>query len=347
MERALVDPKQPETGSGLIPILVTAEGVFRDADPSRVRELSSQGRSFWIDLIGDDAPARSAWIAELGCDASDAAWLQRFGQAGRISLDRGRLRASTWLSEGAGKGLSEIHVLTLRTFVLTTWSGHPSALDRVRHRLAATLANPQGGALRSAAILLQLILSTLHDAVRGVDAYLANFQRQLAESPSEIDYPDMNFQSRRVQLTWFEVERYREAVKVALIGLNATSAIDPAGAEELAIYAEQVEDLESRLKVRSEWGADLMRDYATVIARLQSRQINRLTMVSMIFLPITFLTGFFGMNFPWMIRSLSGVEAFAALGLALPAVSVGLTALWLSRRITTVGRRRGRWRRLQ
>ena len=99
------------------------------ADIAKAHSLLATAEFFWIDLVGADDAARAAWVAELGFGPGDAAWLQRFGQAGRISLDQSRLRAATWLSEGPGKGLTEIHVLGSRRCVLTAWDGDPAALD--------------------------------------------------------------------------------------------------------------------------------------------------------------------------------------------------------------------------
>ena len=90
--------------------------------------------------------------------------------------------------------------------------------------------------------------------------------------------------------------------------------------------------MEHRLQERSRWGSDILQDYSAAIAQRQGEQINRLTIVSLIFLPITFLTGFFGMNFNWMIEALGSLVAFVVLGLLLPASSVLLTVLWLRRR---------------
>lgn len=323
-------PAAPER---LLATLVTSDGIFRGADLGMLRELLSRGQFFWIDLVGGDEAARAAWLAAPCFDARDGAWAQRFGQAGRISLDGGRLRASTWLSEGPQKGLCEIHVLSSQACVLTAWDGEASALDVARSRLAEALANPQSGAATATAILLQLILATLHEAMRSVDAQLVALQRQVAEAPLHLDFSAMNVQTRRLQSIWSEVERYSRAVKSALIGQAAASVMDVRGAEEFALYAEQVEDLESRLRVRSQWAAEMLRDYTTAITHVQSEQISRLTVVSLIFLPITFLTGFFGMNFPWMIKALGGAAAFAALGIALPALIVATMALWLARRL--------------
>ena len=55
---------------------------------------------------------------------------------------------------------------------------------------------------------------------------------------------------------------------------------------------------------------------------------ERLTLVATIFFPLTVLTGFFGMNFGWMVQHIDSFTAFAIFGvggmLALTAVVLGL-----------------------
>ena len=62
---------------------------------------------------------------------------------------------------------------------------------------------------------------------------------------------------------------------------------------------------------------------AKLIDLRQNEIIYRLTVVATVFLPLTFLVGFFGMNFGWMVRSIDTSLAFILLGVALPVLLVG------------------------
>jgi Mg2+ and Co2+ transporter CorA len=46
----------------------------------------------------------------------------------------------------------------------------------------------------------------------------------------------------------------------------------------------------------------------------QSQVMNRLTIISAVFLPMTFLTGYLGMNMQWMVHHIKSLEAYLFLG---------------------------------
>ena len=56
------------------------------------------------------------------------------------------------------------------------------------------------------------------------------------------------------------------------------------------------------------------------------------SVVATIFVPLTFVTGFFGMNFGWMVDHIDGQIAFWLLGMAIPIASAALSWRFLLRR---------------
>jgi magnesium transporter len=67
------------------------------------------------------------------------------------------------------------------------------------------------------------------------------------------------------------------------------------------------------------------------IAVRQNETAKQLTIIATIFLPLTFITGFFGQNFGWLVEHVDNFWDFAVLGIGLLALSAAVLWAWIRR----------------
>ena len=91
--------------------------------------------------------------------------------------------------------------------------------------------------------------------------------------------------------------------------------------------------------IRQYENVDSMRDlltsamdvYLSTVSNRLNLTMKTLTVVASLFLPLTFLTGFFGMNFGWLVSRIGGFSTFA-LGVSLMVLSIVVQLVFFRRR---------------
>jgi magnesium transporter len=121
-----------------------------------------------------------------------------------------------------------------------------------------------------------------------------------------------------------------------LAGLVGDVADLPGMRPEHERYFRDVYDHMIRISDLIDTYRDLLTSSMDVFLSTVSNRLNvvmkQLAVIATIFLPLTFITGFFGQNFPWLIRHIGGWPAFAGLGIGIEVAVVALMVVFFRRR---------------
>ena len=72
--------------------------------------------------------------------------------------------------------------------------------------------------------------------------------------------------------------------------------------------------------------------YLSTISNRQNDVMKQLTVIATVFLPLTFITGFFGQNFGYMVRHIAGGWAFWVLGVGSMLATIAGLLIYFRRR---------------
>src|SRR5262249_42369264 len=151
---------------------------------------------------------------------ADIAWALRFGQVMRIAVGRAGVRVVTSLAETSG-AIYEVHVLCSPGCVLTVWSGNPAALDEARRHFLDRVAELRKSPFHAAAIVLQLLLATLDQAITVLDTELHEAQERLSRSPDASEFATLTREMQQLHSRWASFDRYGSAVRSAIVAVEA------------------------------------------------------------------------------------------------------------------------------
>src|SRR5579859_7006038 len=240
------------------------------------------------------------------------------------------LRTARYDDDAEAVEFGEISVFIAPTFVITVRQGVASELRGARQRLEQRPELLAAGSLSALWAILDQVVDDYGPVVAGLERDIDQIEATVFSgtvAPTERIY------SLRREATDF----YRAVHPLLAVVTTVERATE---APQLQPYLRDVRDHlllvnEEVAAQRDLLGTVLEANMAVIsveqtkISVRQNTTIEQLTILATVFLPLTFITGFFGQNFAWLIRHISSDTAFIVYGLGGLAVPLALLFLWL------------------
>ena len=225
----------------------------------------------------------------------------------------------------------EISIFLSPTFVITVRQGVASELRGARQRLEQ---HPELMAVGSASALWA-ILDVVVDGYRPV---VTELERDIDQIEATV-FSGAAAPTERIYSLRREANDFYRAVHPLL---PVTATVERMADKKLRHYLRDVQDhlllAEEEIAAQRDLLGTILEANMVVISveqtKISIRQnttIEQLTILATIFLPLTFVTGFFGQNFGWLVRHVDGVGEFVIYGIGGLVVPLVLLFTWLRR----------------
>jgi magnesium transporter len=245
------------------------------------------------------------------------------------------LRTARYDDEKEEVDFGEVSVFMAERFVITVRQGVASDLHGARLRLERRPELMQEG---PGAVLWAILDKVVDDYAPVVEG----LERDIEEVESTV-FSGAAAPTERIYLLRREASDFYRAVHPLLGPLDAI---------ERGVYSQMgpqlrnfFRDVNDHLKLvddevvaqRDLLAVILQANMAVVsvaqseIAVRQNETAKQLTVIATIFLPLTFITGFFGQNFGWLTEHIDNVWDFAVLGLGLLVIAAAGLWAWIRR----------------
>ncbi len=298
--------------------------VLTVPDLDELRELRARGEFFWLDLAGPGSRTLADVAAVLGLHELALEDTQEFGQRPKIDTYQHEMLLvyfSARMNGAASPEPAEVHVHISDRFVLTVNREDSREFESVRDSVKT---RPPETSQAMIYRVLDALTDSILEVMETVSDRVGDYEQQVVQRPRASDRDEMAVLRRSLGSFRRMLIIQRQVFDRAAERLVALSG----DRDEAAAYYRDIGD--------HLWRAiddvDMARESLQGMVDTYSNEVQeRLTIVATIFLPLTLLSGFFGMNFNWLISHIGPAWAFWGLGIGGLVISAAAIAVWLRR----------------
>ena len=224
--------------------------------------------------------------------------------------------------------LEEVHAFISGDYLVTVHDGACTALDEARKRMEAQKP-------RSEQFVVYRVLDALTDTffplLEDLEDRLERLDEQIFAQASPDHLQPLTELRRDLVMLGRVATPQRD-----MLARHIDDILQIPGLEkDSRDYFRDVYDHAIRISDQVDSFRDLLLGSRDAYLSVTSNRLNeiskQLTVVATIFLPLSFVVGFFGQNFGWMVRNINTAGDFWVIGAGSMVLSVVILAIWLRR----------------
>jgi magnesium transporter len=301
--------------------------------------LHAQGGFVWLGLFepGQEELARvrvAFGLHELAVEDAQTFHMRPKVESYEGPVQLVILRTARYDDEGEEVEFGEISVFLAPTFVITVRQGIASDLHGARVRLEQHPELLKVGTTSALWAILDSVVDGYSPVVAGLERDIDQIEATVFSGSAA---PTERIYSLRREATDFYRAVHPLLAVVSAVERDAHPTLQPYLRDvhdHLLLVNEEVAAQRDLLGTVLEANMAVISVEQTRVSVAQNATIEQLTILATVFLPLTFVTGFFGQNFGWLVDHIDGFWTFVGLGIGGLVLPLVLLYLWLRSRRT-------------
>jgi magnesium transporter len=309
--------------------LITIDGESHEINAATLRGLIDTSARFWLDLEGLDRDTAQTLLRDtFGFHPLAVEDAEHFGQRPKLDSYDGYAVMVVYGASAAGD-LVEVHCFYTANYLVTVHHDPYPEMTSLAERF-----HQRAGPRPDHVMLLYRVVDTLVDGffpvLASLDDRIDELEDEILERPTEQQLGQLFDMKRSLIAMRKVVTPERDMFATILSGSDEL----PGMTDDAERYFRDLYDHLIRISDLVDSYRDLMSGALDTHLSTVSNRLNvvmkQLTIIATVFLPLSFLTGFFGQNFGWMVNRLTSLPVFLVVGIGLQ-ILVGVALMLLFR----------------
>jgi magnesium transporter len=283
----------------------------------------------WLDLedTGPDTIALLREVFKLHPLAIEDA--QEFNQRPKIEDYDDFVSLVAYGAQGLDQPLAEVHAFYAEHFLVTV---HRDPVPAIGHACTTLTRVPTTRRLLALYRLLDALVDSMFPFLASLDDRIDDLQDEIFVKPKQEQLSGLFALKRQLVDMRKLVTPQRDMVSTLLTGVVPIIGMT----SDTERYIRDLYDHLIRISDLVDSYRDLLggslEAYMSMVSNRLNDQMKQLTIIATVFLPLSFLTGFFGQNLGWLVNHIGSLTAFLIFGVGTEVAAViGLLVLFKKR----------------
>jgi magnesium transporter len=313
-------------------------GAVTPATQEAIDKVLAGGDFFWIDLDlqdpGPDDDVEGLLVKTFHFHPLAVTAAMRFGQRPRIDDYDDFVQIITFGMAGDGKNVTEVHLFITGKCGLSLHHGDCPALANVHEQMvshhSSEIVPPQVAVVY---LMMDSLIDSFFPVLATLDDQIDGLEGAILKNPTEEQLGTLFEMKRQI----VNIRKVVTPQRDMLESLNGGMVTIPGMTDADQVYFRSLYDHLIRISDQVDSYRDLISGAMDTHLSMVSNRLNvimkQLAIVATFFLPLSFLTGFFGQNFAWLTGHIqTNLAWFLGLGIGTELVAIAILVFVFQRR---------------